>query len=316
LETLSGALRGDQRTGLRSLGGLLFGIAAVVIIVRKTATLDPWGEFAIFFTLLVPTVLLYGAGMVGGRARDGAPTNWQIVFAGAGILLVGATLFAFLDWVGGNPDSSWNTLWIFCLVALAAFAAALKAGVRIGYLLGGIALVIAWLSLWDEILSGEGLAAHVTTTRWLLLIAAAMLVAGAAVLADRARPDGGSGDLVTVAGLSAIFAGALSLNGLSTPVVQVSELGAPIAAAGGGSSTFWELELLVVALGLIVFGATASVRGPVYVGAIGLAAFIPLAGIDFENLDGSLSGWPIVLLIIAVALLIAGFVPARRRSDA
>jgi hypothetical protein len=315
LESLSGALRGDQRTGLRALGGLLFGLAAVVIIVRKSATLDPWGEFAIFFTLLVPAVLLYGAGLVGGRAREGAPTNWQIVFTGAGILLLAATLFAFLDWVGGNPNSSWNTLWIFSLVAVAAFTAALRAGVRVGYLLGGIALVVAWLSLWDEVLSGQGLAAHITTTRWLLLIAAAMLVAGAAALAGRARPDGGSGDLVTVAGLSAIVAGALSLNGFSTPVVDVSGFAQPTIPTGGGS-TFWELELLVVALGLIVFGATASVRGPVYVGAIGLATFIPLAGIDFENLDGSLSGWPIVLLIVAVALLIAGFAPARRRSDA
>jgi hypothetical protein len=293
---------------------LLFGIAAVVIIVRKSATPDPWGEFAIFFTLLVPTIVLYGAGIVGARARDGAPTNWQIVFTGAGILLVAATLFAFLDWIGGNPNSSWNTLWIFCLVALAAFAAALKAGVRIGYLLGAIALVVAWLSFWDEVLSGQGLAAHLTTTRWLLLIAAAFLVAGAAALSGRARPDGGSGDLVTVAGLSAIFAGALSLNGFSTPAIDVTGIVQPTLPTGG--STFWELELLVVAVGLIVFGATASVRGPVYVGAIGLVAFIPLAGIDFQNLDGSLSGWPIVLLIVAVVLLIAGFAPARRRSDA
>jgi len=315
METLSGALRGDQRTGLRALGGLLFGLAAVVIIVRKSATLDPWGEFAIFVTLLVPTIVLYGAGMLGGRAREGAPTNWQIVFTGAGILLLAATLFAFLDWIGGNPNSSWNTLWIFCLVGLAAFAAALKAGVRIGYLLGSIALVIAWLSLWDEVLSGAGLAAHLTTARWLLLIAAVFLVAGAAALSGRARPDGGSGDLVTVAGLAAIFAGALSLNGFSTPTIDVTGIVQPTIPSGGGS-TFWELELLVVALGLIVFGATASVRGPVYVGAIGLVFFIPLAGIDFENLDGSLSGWPLVLLIVAVVLLIAGFAPARRRSDA
>jgi hypothetical protein len=313
METLNSAFRSDQRTGLRAVGGLLFGIAMVVTVLRKTATLDPWGEFSIFVVLLIPTVLLYCGGVMGGRARDGAPTTWQIVFAGAGILLLAATLFAFLDWVGGNPDSSWNTLWIFGVVAVAAFATAFRAGVRIGCLLGSIALVIAWLSLWDEVLSGEGLAAHLTTTRWLLLIAAALLGAGAAILAGRPRPEGGSGDLITIGGLAAVFAGALSLNGLNTPVPAVPGLSE--AAAGSGGSTFWELELLVVSLALIVYGATAAVRGPIYVGAVGLAAFIPLAGIDFEDLDGSLGGWPVVLLVVSIALLIAGFAPARRRSD-
>jgi len=163
------------------------------------------------------------------------------------------------------------------------------------------------------VLSGEGLAAHLTTTRWLLLIAAAFLGAGAALLSGRTRPEGASGDLVTVAGLAAIFAGALSLNGLQLPAVAVPGVTEP-SFAGSGGSTFWEAELLVVSLGLIVYGAAAATRGPIYVGALGLLAFIPLAGIDFENLDGGLGGWPAVLLVVAILLLIAGFAPARRRS--
>lgn len=311
---LGGVGNGDQGAPLRALGGLLLGVAILVILIRRTLTIDPWGDFVIFIVLLVPTVILYGAGYRGARARDGQPTVWQIVFTVFGTLLLVFTLFAFLNWVGGDADSNLNTAWIFAVVAIAAFAAALAAGVRFGCLLGALALLVVWFALWDELLDG-GIAAHVTTTRWLLLIVAALLGALAAILASRQRPEGGSSDVLAVAGAAAVGAGAVSLGALnSTPVETIAGIAEPTSAIG--SSTFWELEMLVVSLALVVYGSTASTRGPAYVGALGLVAFIPIVGVDagHVNLDGSLWGWPVVLLVVALGLLAAGAIASNRRA--
>ena len=67
---------------------------------------------------------------------------------------------------------------------------------------------------------------------------------------------------------------------------------------------------------MVAFGVSTGVRGPVYVGGFGLLAFIYTVGFDLDSdtPSGSLLGWPLVLLIVALALLAASAVPALRRS--
>src|SRR3954452_19767829 len=152
---------------LRTIGGVLLATFAFVLFIRKGQN-HRWGDFALLLVLLVPFLALYGAGtsgpaLVGPREAPGQ--RWHAVFVVLAVILAPLTLFQFLHWVGGNTHDSLNAAWIFGLTAVVAGLAARRAGVSYATLLAGLAIVIAWLELWDKILNPSG-----TTVRWLLLI--------------------------------------------------------------------------------------------------------------------------------------------------
>ncbi len=312
---IQGFATGDERGAIRAFGGVLLGVAVLLILYRRL-TVDAWGDLVIFLVLLAPTLFLLSTGIAGARALAGLPSVWQTAFTVFGLLLLPLTLYALLNLLDGDPGSNWNTVWIFATVAVVSFVAALMAGVRLGCLLGSIATVVAWLALWDEVLT-DGLGADAGTLRGLLLVAAALLLAVAAGIAVRGWPEGGASDVITVAGLAAVGAGGLALADYQAAIVPVGLAEAETPSAIG-SSTLWELELLAVSLALVVYGVRSVTRGPAYVGGFGLFAFIFVVGTDIGNpdRDGSLLGWPLVLLIAAVALLAASLLPGLRRPPA
>lgn len=106
-----------------------------------------------------------------------------------------------------------------------------------------------------------------------------------------------------------VAAGAISLAALAA---RFSPLGAPAAEA----NLLWDAWLVVVSLGVGRLRRQCGRGGPVYVGGFGLLAFIYTVGLDLDSdtPSGSLLGWPLVLLIVAVALLAASATPALRRS--
>src|SRR5215211_5277119 len=62
----------DRRDWLRLLGGVLLAAGCIVLYVRK---FQPWADFPLFLVVLVPFVVLYGLGWLGGlrdRAAVGA----------------------------------------------------------------------------------------------------------------------------------------------------------------------------------------------------------------------------------------------------
>jgi hypothetical protein len=72
--------------------------------------------------------------------------------------------------------------------------------------------------------------------------------------------------------------------------------------------------LLIVSLLLIAFGSRFTGRGPVYVGAIGLFLFIILVGLDLDadEPEGSILGWPLLLLILGLAAVVVSAIPGLR----
>jgi hypothetical protein len=62
------------------------------------------------------------------------------------------------------------------------------------------------------------------------------------------------------------------------------------------------------------------VRGPAYVGFVGLLLFAGIVGVELSDLvkgktpDGSLVGWPLVLLLSGGAAVAAGMAAERRRA--
>ena len=147
----------DTRDALRKIGGLLIGLAAAMIYIRKgpflTRQPGPVGR--------VPDVP--GGRDPGGLSvrghLDAAPDGRAAPLAG-GPQRLRADLRPASRWrsssivIGGNPNAPLNVFWIFAVTAGLAFYAGSRAGVRVQFLLGSIAVIISWTALWDKILSG------------------------------------------------------------------------------------------------------------------------------------------------------------------
>jgi hypothetical protein len=304
----------DTRDALRKIGGLLIGLAAAMIYIRKgpLLTVNPsqWATFPMFLVVAIPAVYLYGSILT--RPQTGELRTWQAVHSVFGLLFVPFALAQFVDLIGGNPNAPLNVFWIFAVTGALAFYAGARAGVRVQFLLGSIAVIISWTALWDKILSG-GIGAHWGIYRGLLGILAIGLLAGALYVwrnnpggddvgASATAPSGDLGlwkasELVTGAGIAAVIACALGITALgnlnplsgSTPPIQ--------------TSNFWDIMLLLVSLGLVVIGSQIGTRGPVYVGGIGLLLFLVIAGFDLDSAQPNpfkFGGWPWVLLILGL----------------
>lgn len=309
--TLDAGARDDL---LRLLGGLLFGVGMIALFLRKE-NIDAWGDFGRLLVLLVPCLLLLGLGlgMIGGDSRqpvedDAGARPWRAVVLVLGIVLVPLTLLQFVALLGGSPDDPLNRAWIFAASAVVAALAALRARLPFAALLAALAALIAFVSLWDKILdpSGRGI-------RQLMVIAAILLIAGAVVLRRRGFPY--AGELVTAGGVAAVLAGVLGAGAVIVKMAVADSLGAFGVSGLGGllQQEHWNLFLLVVSVALIVYGTAIAARGPVYVGGFGIFFFVVSIGSELASRasdgrpDGSLVGWPLILILLGAAGIAAGF---------
>jgi hypothetical protein len=289
----------DRTDWLRLIGGVMFAAGALVLLIRKG---QDWSDWARFFALLIPSAVLLGLAIT--RRVQVERQGWPAAFLVFGTLLLLGALLVLVQALKGSPRADLNLAWTFGVTAAVAVATSFALRARFQMLLGALLGVVAWLALWDKILtnpSGD-------TVRWLLVVLAAIYFAGAVVLWRARRPQ--ASDLITAAGLVAVLAAALSFAAAASGVVGAagSSLGGNVPKPGQG----WNIFLLVVSLLLIGYGSRGPTRGPSYVGAVGLGAFILLTGADLVNRlngkGGGVVGWPLILLIGGGAALVAGFV--------
>jgi hypothetical protein len=320
----------DTRDALRKLGGILIGLAALMIYIRKGPFIslnpDQWAAFPMFLVLAIPAVYLYGA--IFTRPRSGELRVWQAVHSTFGLIFVPLALFQFIDLIGGTPNTSLNVFWVFALTAALAFYAGAVAGVRVQLLLGSIALIVSWSGLWNKVLE-DGIGTHYGVYRGLLGILAIGLLAGALyvwrtnpggdeVSSSATGPAGDLGlwkasELFTGAGIAAVLACSLGI----TAVSNLSPLAQPNVAAIE-TNNLWDILLLLVSLGLIGIGSQIGTRGPVYVGAIGLAFFLLIVGLDLNSDEPhpfQFGGWPWVLLALGVAGIVLSYVREASQGD-
>jgi hypothetical protein len=301
----------DARDALRAVGALLFGIGVFVLSARKDdpggfVENDGWGHGALFFLYLLPVVLLYGGAVLTIRDTGGL-RPWQAVASVLGLLFVPLALSEFVSLVDGDPSAPLNVTWIALATAACAAYAGLSAGVRFQLLAGSIALLVAYLAFWDELLS-DGVFSDLGTLRGLLGLFAIALLAGGLFLWRRYQ-DGlwKASELLTGAGIAAVAATVgISLTGVLIEAVAGLFGAFGAEPAGGASPTaFWDLLGLLIAVGLILIGTLIGTRGPVYVGAIGLALFAFLVGGNYDadpaDRTNGVGGWPILLLILGAA---------------
>jgi hypothetical protein len=288
----------DRRDWLRVAGGMMFASGALVLLIRKG---NDWSNWAIFAGLLIPALIMFAVVLV-GRARGDVFSGWQVGFLVFGTLLLLGSFLQLVNAADGNPGSSLNLVWTFALAAAVAVLSSLALRAPFQMLLGALLGAVAWLALWDKILtnpSGD-------TARWLLIVLAAIYLVVAVVLAQAGRPQ--ASDLITAAGIAAVIAAAISIATAAGALV-------PGALPGGvpKPSQGWNVFLLVVSLALIAYESRAPTRGPGYVGAIGLIGFIGLTGADLVNRlsgdqGGGVVGWPLILLILGAAAIVASFI--------
>jgi hypothetical protein len=303
----------DTRDALRKIGGLLFGLGALMIYIRKgpflTVNPDQWAEFPIFLVLAVPAVVLYGSVLT--RPQTGELRPWQLVYSVFGLVFVFLALTQLVDVIGGNPNAQLNLFWISLATAGLAFYAGVVLGVRVQLLLGSILLILSWSALWDKLLS-DGISANWGVYRGLLGLLAIGLLAGGLYM-WRTNPGGDevastattptrevglwkASELLTGAGIAAVIGCALGITALG----NLNPLGGtpPIQTTNG-----WDIMLLLVSLGLVAIGSQIGVRGPVYIGAIGLVLFLIIAGLDLNSSSPEpfkLGTWPWVLIVLGV----------------
>jgi hypothetical protein len=303
----------DTRDTLRKLGGLLFGIGILMLLLRKG---DDYSDFVVLLFLAIPAAFLYYEGVFTGNLTDGL-RPWQAVYSVFGLIFVPLALLQFVALVDGSP-SGLNTFWIFGVTAGLAFYAGAIKGIRFHLLAGSIAAIISWSGLWNEILS-DGISAHFGIYRGLLGILSIMLLAGALHLWRQGNDERVTGTGVDDGGDQGLWKASELLTGAGIAAVLACSLGISSVASFAGPLGFgeftvvetaavWDVLLFLVSLGLVTIGSTIGTRGPVYVGAVGLFFFLLIVGLDLD--DGSpepnkLGIWPILLIIgglLAIAL--------------
>jgi hypothetical protein len=307
------------RDSLRKHGGLLLGLGVLMIFLRKG---EEWSDFVIFLLLAAMAVYLYGS--VFTTDATGGARPWQAVHSVFGLIFVPFALAQLVDVIGdeGDAGNSLNVLWIFGVTAGLGFYAGVFKGIRVQLLLASIATIVAWSALWDKLLGDEGIAGHFGTYRGLLGILSIILLAAGLYLWRRnddsrvgdtgveAAGDQGlwkASELLTGAGIAAVLACSL---GITSIVQTLGPLGL-FEFTFVETSSFWDVLLLIVSLGLVGLGSTIGTRGPVYVGAIGLTLFLLIVGFDLnegEDADPTNLGlWPIVLVVGgALAVVLSG----------
>ena len=302
---------------------MLFAVGAIVLFVRKSGHHE-WSSLALLLVVGVPAATLFALALTAPAPPSGERARpWQTVLMVTSILLGPVVLLEFLDWVGAGTGHVLYVAGVFAVTGLLAGYAAERARVSYAALLAALALLVSWLLVWGKILDHPS----ADTYRWLLVAGGAVLLVVSAGL-GRSGAIGAS-EVATAGGVAAVAAGILGvIVGSVFGVVRgITSIGAragahiPFAASTSGLQHFgWDLYLLIVSLALVWVGSRARVRGPGYVGGIGLFAFAISAGAQITRIESGRAptadvvGWPLALLIVGLAALAASALFSRRPS--
>jgi hypothetical protein len=292
------------RDSLRKHGGLLLGLGVLMLVLRRDE--DP-GDFLTFLLYGAMAVYLYGSVLT--TDATGGPRPWQAVHSVFGLIFVPLALGELVDLIGDEGDSG-NS--------------------RVQLLLASLATIVAWSALWNELLGDEGITGHFGTYRGLLGILSIILLGVGIYLwrrndDSRVRDTGveAAGDqglwkaseLLTGAGIAAVLACSL---GISSIVQTLGPLGF-FEFTVVETANHWDVLLLLVSLGLVGLGSTIGVRGPVYVGAIGLLLFLAIVGLDLnegaEANPENVGVWPIILLVLGAGAVLLSFIKDASLGD-
>ena len=241
-------------------------------------------------------------------AGDELPRPYESVLHVCAFVLAVLILVNLADVLGAEGGSG-STTWVGLLLVAFCLYFARNRNSAIMTLLAALTGVVVLLAAVDWIFGIDS----TTTVEWLLFACMLAFTVGAVHQRDARRRHAVS--LVDAAGLTAIVLGVVVLVDKLVEVVasQFSGLlgglfGAEQAAPDPGGPAGWELVLLAFGFGLIAYGCVDRERVPAFLGVGVLSVFFAHA--FWPGSDGpSLIGWPIVLLLMGLALLVIGLRP-------
>ncbi len=289
-----------------------FALAVVLVNVRMDGV---WGRgvFLVLTALACALVLAMGwlAPLEGER-----PRNYQATLLLLGLALLLVTLLRLAQVLGVERPlgSAGTVVWMFAALTAVAVAAVHARRAAVCALVACVAGTVALLAFVDWVFAPH----TITTYRWVLLAISIGFIVGSLRLRGSYRRE--SVYLVDAAGLAvlgiALGALAIALAGVTALVSDLAATsgasGSPVAAElgdrGADLGTWWELVLLAASFGLAAYAGVDGERGPGYLGAVGLLAFVLLAGPPAAS-GASLVGWPLLLLLVGGIMVGAGLRP-------
>jgi hypothetical protein len=334
----------DQGGALRAAGGVLLGLGALVVFIRRGEH-GAWTDFELLLTLAIPSAALFALAVAGrsGRARTPADPSRAVLLV-TSVLLSVVALFQLLHWAGASTRHVLYDAAVLVVAASIGILGARRAGAPYAILLSGLALLVAWMLVWLKIISHPS----ADTVRELLLAGGAVLLIAAAVLELLDRT--GAREIATAGGIGAVAAGLLGVIvgsfgvtfGAIGGLISASSSSSSVSADGGivtsaspgrephvlsgqglhiaGAQTAgWNIYLLVVSLAFVWLGARSRSRGLGYVGALGLLGFLISVGAQLTRLEAghdpssSVLWWPLVLVMLGLAGLLAPLLRRRVR---
>jgi hypothetical protein len=295
---MAALLRPDPDRGPLVAGGVVLLVVAAFLIDARFE--NEWAAGGRLLVTGVPALLALA--LAASVPQEGeAPPGWLSAILVSAFAITVLALGNLADALGadGTLNSSSTLTWVGVLVTgmLVWFARTRNSAIMT--LLAGVVATITLLAFVDWVF---GLDNPLKTFRYLLLFSAVAL--GAIGLALRDTGPRHAVALIDAAGLVVL--------GLAFTFAVQAVVGSVAGALGGGGSTAsgwgWELFVLGAGIALVAYAVTERQPGPGYLGAFNLLAFVFMAFNSGES--PSLIGWPLWLLIVAVALLVVALRPS------
>jgi hypothetical protein len=281
---------------LRSAGGLLFAIGAVLLLSRKPGHRE-WSHLGRFLIVFIPAVGLYVLAL-GKRSQGRDARPWQSVLAVTAILLIPVALLEFLDWVGANTADALYGAGVFAITGLLAGYAARRARASYSALLAGLSALVGWLLVWEKLLDHPS----VNTYRWLLVAGGVLLLAAAGGLARAGEV--GAREVATAGGIAAVSAGVLGV--VVGALVGVSRT---VTTALGAGSTSSSSRIVGISSGNHISSGTRHLSSSRVLSSAHHASSSPhiSSGLSAIHTNGLQHfGWDVYLLILSLGLVWVG----------
>lgn len=282
-------------------------VAAGVVVLTLFTVLtlgrlgDEWSDGARFLCAAAIAGLVVALALGADAVEGDVPRPYESVIYVASFLLVVMTLSQLADLLGASGDSPGTVVWVGLLVFAYGGYLATRRNSAIMTLFAALTGVVVVVAFIDWVFDPDSL----TTFRWVLFLCALVLTLLAVQRRDAARRHAVS--LVDAVGFVMLAVGGTLVADLIINAIGLGFFGDEAGAPEGGPFG-WELVLLAFGFGLIAYGSVDRERVPPFLGVAILGLFFVLTVIPGE--DGpSLMGWPIVLLLLAGALLATGLRP-------
>jgi hypothetical protein len=288
--------------------GILLGLAgvllAIAVAMADSRFEDDWSNGVHLAVTGIAFLVVFGLGAAGAPRHR--PPGAQSALLATGLVLLLAVLNYLAEVLGADDpiESTGSLSWILALYTSVAAGAAFRYRSAVCALFAGVAATGLAVSLVNEISDPK----DIETFRWVLFVTAVALAAGAVAVRRFDRGDGApygrhAVQLVNAAAIALFACGA-------TVVVSLIQFSFGDDADGDAElGVGWEMALVFGALAMILYAIVRSEPGPGYLGFLLASEAVVVttfpAGGDAE--DPSLLGWPLVLLVLALAAAALAF---------